>query len=220
MKKFIKDNSLVLVLLFFFSLSFIGLSVSGMEQYNEEQKSHNQSEVVFLNYLTTPHFIEAIFENWESEFLQMWALVMLTIFLKQKGAPDSKKLNGKEEVDTSSRHSVIKSFAQGKNRNKAIISLIYSNSLGIALLALFIMSFIVHGISGARVHNEDAQVHGKEQLTLAGYLLSSQFWFESFQNWQSEFLAVASLLILSIFLRQRGSPESKQIGKPNSKTGE
>ena len=220
MKRFIRNNSLVLALLALFFMSLVGLSFSGLSQYNDEQKSHNQSEITYVNYLITPHFFEAVFENWESEYLQMWALVILTIYLKQKGASDSKKIRGKEGVDTPSRYSVIRSFELSKNRNKAIINLIYSNSLGIALLALFIFSFVLHGISGVGIYNEEAQVHGQEKLTLLGYFLSSQFWFESFQNWQSEFLAVASLLILSIFLRQRGSPESKPIGAPNSKTGE
>ncbi len=220
MEKFIKNNSLVIALVFLFLISMFGLSISGFAQFNEEQASHSQSEVSYIDYLKSPSFFEAVFENWESEYLQMWALVILTIYLRQKGAADSKKLKGKEEVDTSSRHSVIRSFEHSKNRGKAIKNLIYSNSLGAALLALFIFSFILHGISGVGVFNEEAQMHGEEKITLFTYFISSQFWFESFQNWQSEFLAVASLLILSVFLRQRGSPESKPIGTPNSKTGE
>lgn len=220
MLKYIFNNSLSIVLLIIFILSFTGLSITGFYQFNDEQKSHSQSEIGYLEYLRTSHFGEAVFENWESEFLQMWALVILTIFLRQQGASDSKKLKGKEAVDTSSRYSLIKSFLTGKNRIKVLYQLIYSNSLGMALLIFFIISFILHGITGVNVHNEEAKVHNEEQMSLQEYFISSQFWFESFQNWQSEFLAVGSLLILSVFLRQRGSPESKPIGDSNKKTGE
>ncbi len=211
---------MVLALFSLFLLSFIGLFITGFDQYNQEQVTHHQSTISFWEYFLTPHFIEAIFENWESEFLQMWALVMLTIFLRQKGSADSKKLKGHEDVDASSRYSIIRSFKQRKNRTKAFSQFLYSHSLGIALLTFFIISFVLHGISGGELYNEEARTHGEEQIPLLQYFISSQFWFESFQNWQSEFLSVASLLLLTIFLRERGSPESKPIGKPNTKTGE
>ena len=217
--KFIKDNSLSLTLFFLFFISLFGLSAVGVSSYNEEQKSHRQEQISYGEYLATPDFFEAVFENWESEFLQMWALVMLTIFLKQKGAPDSKKINGKEDIDTSSRYSILRSFSSGKNAGKAALHFVYSNSLGFTLLSLFILSFILHGISGQKVSNEEAVTHGESTLTILGYFTSSQFWFESFQNWQSEFLAVGSLLVFSVFLRQRGSTESKPVDQPNSKTG-
>ncbi len=219
-KKFFKNNSLSAALLLFFVVSLSGLALTGFVQYNDNQESHNKSKIGFPQYLGSAHFLEAVFENWESEFLQMWVLVILTIILKQKGASDSKKLIGKEEVDTKSRYSVIRSLNIGKNRSKALWKLIYANSLGIALLCIFLISFIAHGISGAKVQNEEASAHNEKQITTHEYFLSSRFWFESFQNWQSEFLAVGSLLILSIFLRQRGSPESKPIGSSNKKTGE
>lgn len=219
MKKFIKDNSLSFVLLLLFFLSLFGLSSAGLSTYNEEQKSHKEEQVSYAEYLLTPDFYEAVFENWESEFLQMWALVMLTIFLRQKGAPDSKKIKGKEDVDTSSRYSILRSLSSSKNVGKAIKEKIYSNSLGLVLLALFIFSFVLHGISGQKVFNEEALTHGESIVSLPKYFISSQFWFESFQNWQSEFLAVGSLLVFSVFLRQRGSTESKPVSKPNYKTG-
>lgn len=219
MKNFIKNNSLSLALFLLFFLSLFGLSSAGFSSYNEEQKFHGEEQVSYAQYLGTPDFFEAVFENWESEFLQMWALVMLTIFLKQKGAPDSKKVKGKEDVDTSSRYSILRSFSTGKNMGKAVKDFVNSNSLGLMLLSLFILSFIIHGLAGQKVFNEEAITHGDPQVSIIGYFASSRFWFESFQNWQSEFLAVGSLLIFSIFLRQRGSPESKPIGKPNLKTG-
>ena len=218
-KRFITQNAISLSLFALFIIFFFGLLLTGASEYNAEQKSHHQKEINIREYAVSSHFGEAVFENWESEFLQMWALVIMTIFLKQKGSPDSKKLRGKEDVDTSSKYSILKSFAKHRNRGKAIEEFIYSNSLGLALFILFAISFIIHGFSGARVYNEEAVTHGDPTITYGQYFLSTRFWFESFQNWQSEFLSVAALLTLSIFLRQRGSPESKPIGQPNSRTG-
>ncbi len=144
MKKFLKNNSLSLALILLFLISLFGLSAAGLSSYNEEQKSHKKEQINYVEYLVTPDFSEAIFENWESEFLQMWALVIMTIFLRQKGAPDSKKIKGKEDVDTSSRYSILRSFLTSKNKGKAVKELIYSNSLGFALLSLFIFSFVMH----------------------------------------------------------------------------
>ncbi len=214
----IKNNALSIALFSLFALFLIGLSITGYYEQNEERQSHQQTAISYGAYVTSGNFVEAIFENWESEFLQMWALVMLTIFLKQRGSADSKKLHGQNEVDTSSRYTII--HAQNwKSRSKAVGHLLRDNSLGLALLSLFAVSFVLHAVGGLSAYNEEAKLHGEQVYTLAEYITSSRFWFESFQNWQSEFLAVGSLLVLSIFLRQRGSPESKPVGTPNAITG-
>lgn len=202
--------------LFLFSL--IGLVFAGFNHQNEQLVEHHQTPETIGQFLMSGSFAEAVFENWESEFLQMGALVVLTIWLVQKGSADSKKLRGKEAVDTSSRYSIIHATSWS-DRGKAIKEMFYANSLSLALFGLFIVSFIFHAISGTAAANEEALWHGGEQQTVLGYAVSSQFWFESFQNWQSEFLAVGALLVLSIFLRQRYSPQSKPIGEPNNKTG-
>lgn len=162
-------------------------------------------------------FGEAVFENWESEFLQMGALVVLTIWLVQKGSADSKKLRGRNDVDTSSRYSIIRA-SSWRTRKKAVGSVLYANSLSIALFGLFFLSFVLHAWSGVAAANQEAIVHHQAQVGLLQYLVSSQFWFESFQNWQSEFLAVGLLILLSVYLRQRSSPESKPVGAPNRRT--
>lgn len=196
-----------------------GMSISGFLENNTELATHGQASITYLQYLTSGEFTEAVFENWESEFLQMWALVILTIFLLQKGSADSKKLKGKEPVDTSSRYSIIHA-SSWRIRGRALGQMLYTNSLGMALLGIFLLSFILHVFGGTSAYNEAATWHGQQQLSVWQYASTSQFWFESFQNWQSEFLAVGVLLVLSIFLRQRGSPESKPISSPNSATGE
>lgn len=218
MKKFLTENSLSISLFLLFFLSLGGLMVAGFGYENEQLREHGQAAQSFGQFLASPTFSEAVFENWESEFLQMGALVVLTIWLVQKGAADSKKLRGKDDVDTSSRYSIIRA-STWKRRKKAIGELLYANSLSIALFGLFLASFILHAFSGTAAANEEAGWHGGEHMTVLGYMASSQFWFESFQNWQSEFLAVGTLLVLSIFLRQRHSPESKPIGAPAAKTG-
>jgi hypothetical protein len=218
MKKFFKENSLSIVLFSLFFVFLIALSITGHMHENEETTMHSQPPVSYMEYVTSGNFVEAVFENWESEFLQMGALVVLTIWLVQKGSADSKKLRGKSAVDTSSRYSIIRARSGG-NRTKAIGNMLYANSLSIALFALFFISLVLHAFSGTAAANEEALLHHQETMNVMGYISSSQFWFESFQNWQSEFLAVGLLLVLSVFLRQRGSPESKPIGESNKKTG-
>lgn len=218
MKKFFRENSLSIVLFTLFFVFLIGLSITGYLHENEEMAMHGQPAVGFFEYLASGSFIEAVFENWESEFLQMGALVVLTIWLVQKGSADSKKLRGKDAVDTSSRYSIIRA-SSWTNRKKATKEMLYANSLSLVLFGLFFASFLLHAISGTAAANEEALLHHEATMGVWEYIRSSQFWFESFQNWQSEFLAVGSLLVLSIFLRQRGSPESKPVGEANKKTG-
>ena len=215
---FLRQNSLSIALFSLFFLFLGGLSVTGWQHENEQLLQHGQPTMTYIDYIGSGEFIEAVFENWESEFLQMWALVMLTIYLRQRGSADSKKLRGHEAFDTSAKYSVLHG-KDWQHRSKAFGSWLYANSLGLVLLALFIISFSLHALGGLAAYNSEVIAHHEPQISLVDYVTSSTFWFESFQNWQSEFLAVGSLLVLSVFLRQRGSPESKPIGASNSATG-
>ena len=210
-KLFVRDNGLSILMFGLFLLFLVGLSITGYYHENNELIEHGQHTQNYLTYIQSGSFIEAIFENWESEFLQMAALVLATIFLRQKGAADSKKIRGTDQVDASSRNTIIKG-AFGKK--------LYANSLSLALIALFLLSFALHAVGGVSMYNNEAAMHGESSLTLWQYVGSAQFWFESFQNWQSEFLAVGTLLVVSIFLRQQGSPESKPVGVSDKQTGE
>ena len=192
-----------------------------MYDYNEDQQEHGQPTVNFTTYLGTAHFLEATMENWESEFLQMFFFVVLTAFLFQKGSAESKKLDEKEPVDRDPRKSRNKKDAPWPVRQGGLVLKLYEYSLSLAFLLLFLMSFTLHAAGGAREYNEDQREHGRpEQVTTIEYMGTSRFWFESFQNWQSEFLAVGAMVVLSIFLRHRGSPESKPVDAPHSETGE
>lgn len=217
--RFLRNNGLSLCMFGLFLIFLIGLSITGHVQSNEMLQSHSKAPQTYLTYVSSGEFVEAVFENWESEFLQMATLVIATIFLRQKGSTDSKKVRGKESVDTSSRYAIIHATSW-RTRRKGLRELLEAHSLGLSLIALFVLSFALHAFGGVAAYNEDAALHGESQLSTLAYVGSTTFWFESFQNWQSEFLAVGTLLVLSIFLRERGSPESKAVGDPNHKTGE
>ncbi len=221
MKRFFHENGLSLVLfgLFFFSF-LVGQSVTGHLHYNNEQQEHGQSTVGYIEYLGTSHFLEATMENWESEFLQMFFFVVLTVFLYQKGSAESKDPHKKEEVDRDPRKSRNKKDAPWPVRKGGMILTIYEHSLSLAFLLLFLGSFFLHAVGGAGEYNEDQREHGSaERVTAMEYMATSRFWFESLQNWQSEFLAVGSMVVLTIFLRERGSKESKPVDAPHDETG-
>jgi hypothetical protein len=218
---FLRENGLSIVWLGLFFVSFmVGQTIFGQIEYNEDQREHGQAEATFFEYLTTPHFVEATMENWESEFLQMFLFVSLTAFLYQKGSAESKKLYQKEPVDRDPRNSKSKNDAPWPVRRGGFVLKIYEHSLSLAFLILFLTCFLLHAAGGARHYNQEQRAHGKtEQVTTLQYIGTSRFWFESLQNWQSEFLAVGSMVLLSIWLRQRGSPESKPVDAPHEQTG-
>lgn len=222
MKRFLRNNGLSLVVfgLFFFTFLF-GQSLVGHQHYNNEQLEHGQSTVTYLEYLGGNHFLEATMENWESEFLQMFFFIVLTVFLYQKGSAESKDPDKKEEVDRGPRKSRNKKDPPWPVRKGGWILKIYEHSLSLAFLLLFLGSFFLHALGGAGEYNDDQKVHGRpERVTTLGYMATSRFWFESLQNWQSEFLAVGSMVVLTIFLREKGSQESKPIDAPHHETGE
>ncbi|MFN8512867.1 MAG: DUF6766 family protein [Thermomicrobiales bacterium] len=219
MPRVIKNQSLTIVMFALFLLSALGMVVTGVRHYNDDQREHGQQAVGVSGYLRTGAFIEALFENWESEFLQMGVYVLLTAFLFQKGSAESKDPDGEEEVDKDPRNQRDKSDAPGPVKQGGLALLLYENSLAIALFALFVLTFALHALGGAADYNEQQLAHGGETVSTFGYLLTAQMWFESFQNWQSEFLSVGALVVLSIFLRQRGSPESKPVAAAHAETG-
>lgn len=218
-RRFFTNNSLTIVIFAIFVLSIAGMSVAGWLNNNETLAEHHQPAVTYGSYVTSGEFIEGVFENWESEFLQMWALIILTVYLRQKGSADSKPMRGKASQDTSSRYSIIRAATWG-HRAKAARHLIYSHSLSLALFVLFALSFALHAAGGYSAHQQEAAQHGAQMLTFFGFLSSSEFWYQSLQNWQSEFLAIGTIIVLSIKLRERGSTQSKPVGtKYDHETG-
>jgi hypothetical protein len=215
----LREYGLSITLLGLFLIIQVGLSLVGQRQYNHEQTDHGQPAVSYFEYVRGPAFLEATMENWESEFLQMFAYVMLTAFLFQKGSAESKDPNKQEAVDRDPRQSRNTKNTPWPVRKGGIVLTLYENSLSIALFLLFAISFVLHAVGGAKEYSHQQTVHGEEAVTVVQYLGTAQFWFESLQNWQSEFFSIGVLVLLSIFLRQKGSPESKPVDSPHGMTG-
>lgn len=215
-----RTSALSLSLLALFMLFLVGMSVVGLQNYNDDQREHGEQPITYGQYLTTGSFVEAVGENWESEFLQMFAYVILTVFLVQKGSSESKDPDNKEAVDEDPRTRADDPSAPWPVRKGGWVLKLYENSLSLAFLVLFLISVALHALGGTAEYNAEQVAHHRHTISLLGYLTSARFWFESLQNWQSEFLAIAAMVVLTIFLRQRGSPESKPVASPHHATGE
>lgn len=213
---FLYRNGLTIVFLFLFVVTLAAQGLTGWKQHNKELKEEQAPQLSLVTYLKSGHFISATFENFESEFLQMGMYVLLTIFLRQIGSAESKKLDEKEEVD---REPSPYHDAPWAVRKGGWILKLYSNSLAICFSILFLVSWGLHLYGSWQNHNVEQAIKSLPQDGLWAYLGQPEFWFETFQNWQSEFLSVASIVFLTIYLRQRGSPESKPVDAPNMQTG-
>jgi hypothetical protein len=219
MSTWFKDRALTLVLMSGFVVFLGGQFATGFAEYNAEQRLDGKPAVSFSSYLRTGHPWEATFENWESEFLQMAAFILLTTFLIQKGSPESRRPGVTELVDADPRDFADQPGVPWPVKRGGWVLKIYENSLGLALLLLFVLSWAGHAAGGYAEYREDQLSHGLPAPVLSDYLTSSRFWFESFQNWQSEFLSIAAMVWLAVYLRQRYSPESKPVHAPHSEGG-
>ncbi len=195
-------------------------AVTGWHDYNNELEDYGRAALSFRKYLRTGHFMSATFENWESEFLQMAIYVVLTVHLRQKGSSESRPLAGEEEADDRDDELEVKPDSPWPVRRGGWHLKLYSHSLSILLFLLFMMSFCFHFWGSLRKYNTQQLLQHKPPATAGEYIGTAGFWFESFQNWQSEFLAVAAIVLFSIWLREKGSPESKKVNAPHSKTGD
>lgn len=217
MKTFLKNNGLSVTFFLLFLISIIGQVIFGFNEHNKELIEEGGHTVSLTSYMSSGHFVQSTFENWESEFLQMALFVMLTIFLQQKGSSESKNFDKEEEVDREPNSN--RKDAPWPVKRRGLVLTLYKHSLTIALLFLFFISFLLHFYGSLKDQNELLTLQGKALETPVNYILDSRFWFESFQNWQSEFLSVFAIIILSIFLRQKGSPQSKPVDAPHMETG-
>lgn len=215
MKDFIKNNSLSITFFLFFIVSLIAQVIFGHEEYNKELVEEGARAVTFGEYLTSGHFLQSTFENWESEFLQMGLFVLFTIWLKEKGSSESKESDN-DPVDR--EPDPKRKGAPWPVKKGGIFLAVYKHSLTIALLLLFAISFIFHFYGSLEDENLQNSLKGEPTETAGEYISSSRFWFESFQNWQSEFLSVFTIIVLSIYLRQIGSSQSKPVDTPHHET--
>ena len=217
--EWLRDRSLTLTMIALFVVCAIGQVWAGWADYNQTRVEHGQAAIALAAYVRQGHLWEALFENWESEFLQMSAFVVLTAYLFQVGSPESRRPRAHELVDADPRAFADLPDAPWPVRRGGWVLRLYEYSLGGALFLLFLLSFAGHAVGGWMEQNGEQALHGEPPTALADYVLSSRFWFESLQNWQSEFLAVAAMVWLAVYLRQRGSPESKPVHAPHGETG-
>jgi glycerol uptake facilitator-like aquaporin len=216
--RWIKDHSLTIVLLLLFVGSIGGQWLAGWHVELKDAARHGLPSISLGAYTLSPEFLSSVFENWESEFLQMSAYVVLTAFLIQRGSSESRDPDEPpRDQDLSSQ--ALQPGAPAILRKGRFARALYAQSLGLALGLLFVLSFAMHWVESAAAAAQEAQAHGEAGPTILAYLADPQLWFESFQNWQSEFLSTAVLVVLSIHLRQRESPESKPVAAPHDQTG-
>ena len=218
MKKILYNNGLSIVFFSLFAITLVGQVYFGIQEHNKELIDAGSTPDSLSQYLTSGHFLQSTFENFESEFLQMGIFVWFTIFLRQKGSSESKSCDEPEEVDR--EPSLLRKNAPWAVKKGGIWLAIYKNSLSLALFFLFFISFILHIYGSMKDENLKNSLEGKSLIGYGEYLSSSRLWFESLQNWQSEFLSVLTIVVLSIFLRQKGSPQSKPVDAADSETGE
>jgi hypothetical protein len=217
MKKFLKNNSLSLVFFILFLLSLVGQAITGLKQHNQEMQEEGGRQLSMSQYISSGHFLQSTFENWESEFLQMALFVILTMFLYQKGSSESKDPDKEEEVDR--EPNPRRRNAPWPVKKGGLVLAIYKHSLCYALSIIFLLSFLLHWYGSLKDYNEEQFLKNQPAETAMQYLSNSRLWFESFQNWESEFLSVFTIVILSIFLREKGSAQSKPVDAPDSETG-
>jgi hypothetical protein len=217
MKNFFRNNGLSVVFFSLFVLTLVGQAITGLKQHNEEMLQKGGVTLGLAGYLTSGHFLQSTFENWESEFLQMALFLILSMFLYQKGSSESKDPDKEEDVDR--EPNPRKKDAPWPVKKGGLALAIYKHSLCYALSLLFLLSFLLHWHGSLKDFNEEQLLEGKRTEQAIEYLGNSRFWFESFQNWQSEFLSICAIVVLSVFLREQGSPQSKPVDAPHYETG-
>ena len=221
MRRFLRENSLSLLFAVLLLLSLLGESVAGWKQFNEEALTHHSETMGYLRYLVSSDFGEGVMENWQSEFLQFTTFIAATIWFLQKGSSESKPLeDAGPESDQKQR---VGGYADARAPAWAKVKdwrlRLYENSLLIVMGAIWLGTWFAQSVAGHVQYNSDRIGHHLYPVSWVSYLGRPDFWSRTLQNWQSEFLAVGSMAILAVYLRQRGSPESKPVGSPHSATG-
>lgn len=192
---------------------------TGFHEHNDEREKRQEPPLILGEYVTSAHFVEVTAENWESEFFQMFFYVFATGFLYQRGSAESKDPDEVHE-HSGEKGTQIPPDAPWPVKRGGWIGRVYEHSLSLAFAVLFAAAFVFHLIGGHRLYNQERLAEGEPLVGMGRFLQSNRFWFESFQNWQSEFLAIASMVVLSIFLREKNSPESKRVETPTWKNEE
>ncbi|WP_243077354.1 DUF6766 family protein [Microbacterium sp. SS28] len=222
MRAFVRDNALSLAFLIIFVLALVGQSIAGHAYNNEELITHGQAPIDYLPFVTSSAFLVDVAENWQSEFLQFFLFIFATIWFVQRGSPESKKPGDEGVGDDRSQRVGAHARADSPAWARAggARQRIYSNSLLLVMGTIFLLSWFAQSLGGVIVTNDDNAMHGTPPITWTDYIVSPDFWNRTLQNWQSEFLAVGAMVAFTIYLRQRGSSESKPVGLPHHVTSE
>jgi hypothetical protein len=221
LRRFVRENSLTLFFGTIFLAALCGQAIAGHASYNEEQLAHGGDPISFGRFLTSSSFGQAVMENWQSEYLQFALYVAATIYFVQRGSPESKPLHkaGRESERDQKLGPHSDSDSPQWARAGGVRTFLYSNSLLLVMGLIFVGSWFAQSVTGWNDYNAEQVDHDQAEVSWLGYLGTSQFWESTLQNWQSEFLAVGSMAVLAVYLRQRGSPESKPVGSPHDSTG-
>jgi hypothetical protein len=221
LRRFVRQNGLGLTFGLLFLLALLGEAVAGHADFNAQQLTEGLPPISFGRYVTSASFAADVAENWQSEYLQFFLYIVLTVWLLQRGSPESKAFGkaGRE----SDKDQLVGSYARPDSPRWAAANgwrrELLSNSLGIVMAVIFLLSWLAQSIAGAASFNERQLSQLQDPVSWPKYLTEPDFWNRTLQNWQSELLAVASMAVLSVYLRQRGSPESKPVGAPHTATG-
>jgi len=219
-RRFLRDNGLSVVFGLLTLAAILGQSFAGSRDFNEQARAHHAESVSWLNYVFSPDFGVALLENWQSEFLQFSFFILATVWLVQRGSNES--TTPEDAGLESDQRQQVKGYApEGAPlwaKVGGLRTAIYSNSLMIAMSAVFFATWLGQSITGWREYNGDQREHAEQAVSWLAYLGRADFWERSLQNWQSEFLAVGTMTIFTVYLRQRGSPESKPVGAPHDET--
>mgnify|MGYP000518817561 CR=1 FL=1 len=220
MRRFLFENGLSVFFGAIFLGSLLGQSFAGQHTYNAEQLEHGSSGVTWVDYVLSPDFGGKVLENWQSEFLQFTLFILATVWLVQKGSNESKSLDstGLESKQKQRLEGHAPENAPPWAKVRDLRRVVYENSLLLAMTAIFLLTWLGQSLNNWREFNAQQLEHGQSTVAWSSYLLNPGFWDNTLQNWQSEFLAVGTMAVFTIYLRQRGSPESKPVGAPHDET--
>jgi hypothetical protein len=220
-RAFIRNNSMSIVFLLLFLAALCGQAIAGHAEFNDNAISEGDPRISLARYVVSSDFGSAVMENWQSEYLQFTLFILLTVWLLQRGSPESKELDkaGRE----SDEEQKVGEHAEPRSPKWAKIGglrrTLYENSLVLVMGVFWLGTWLAQSITGVAQYNADQLDHRQDPVSWSQYLGTGAFWDNTLQNWQSEFLAVGSMAILAVYLRQRGSPESKPVGAPHDATG-
>jgi uncharacterized protein DUF6766 len=221
MRRFLRDNSMSIVFLALFLAALAGQAIAGHADFNDTAASHGDPTISLGRYVLSSDFGSAVMENWQSEYLQFTLFILLTVWLLQRGSPESKELDkaGRE----SDEEQKVGPFAQQNSPRWAKVAgirrTIYENSLVLVMTTFWLGTWLAQSVTGTAQYNAEQLDHTQDPVSWSHYITTAHFWENTLENWQSEFLAVGSMAILAVYLRQRGSPESKPVGAPHGATG-